>query len=115
MRAHDAEFGPGIEREFRRAVVAGHEIAAEAEKYKAALHQPAHEITDLDQLAHRRGFLTDLQRAAGHLLESAGPLPHLGQNRDDVALDLTRLLGRGSELEFRVNERLAALGRDRLL
>ena len=108
--AHDAEFGSGIEHEPGGAVVAADEIAAEAEKYEAALDQPAQEVADLDQFADRRGFLADLQRAAGHLLEIAGRLLDLGQNRDDIALDLTRLIGGRRELEFRVNERLAALG-----
>src|SRR5579863_8397138 len=108
--AHDAEFGSGIEHEAGGAVVAGHEIAAEAEKDEAALDQPAQEVADLDQFADGGGFLADLQGAAGHRLEIAGRLLDLGQNRDDVALDLTRLIGGRRELEFGVNERLAALG-----
>ena len=104
MLAHDAEFGAGIEHESGGAVVAAHEIAAIAEKHEAAVDEPAQEIADLDQFAVRRGFLADLQRAAGHLRKVAGRRLDLGKNRDDIALDLARLLGRGREFEFRVNE-----------
>ena len=109
--AHDAELGAGIEHEFGGAVVAAHQVAAIAEKHEAALDEPSQEVADLDQFAAGRGFLANLQRAAGHRVEVAGGLVDLGQNRDDVALDFARLLGRRNELEFRVNERLAALGR----
>ena len=110
MLAHDAELGAGIEHEFGGAVVAGHQVAAKAEKDEAALDEPAHEIAHLDQIANCRGLLADLQRAPGHLVEVIGGLVHLGQNRDDVVLDLPSLIGRGRKLEFRVNEGLAALG-----
>src|SRR5271168_4409227 len=115
MLAHDAEFRARIEHEFRCTVVAAYQIAAITEKHEAAVHQPAHEISHLDQLAHRRGLLADLQRAAGHLVEIVGRLMYFAKNRDYIALDFARLRGRRRELELRVNERLAALGRRRLL
>src|SRR5208283_3708650 len=97
--AHDAEFGAGIEHEFGGAVVAAHEITAIAEKHVASVDEPAHEVADLDQFAVRRGLLADLQGAAGHLLKVAGRRADLGKNRDDSALDLARLFGRGRELD----------------
>src|SRR5208282_2933188 len=101
---HDAEFGAWVEREFGGAVVAAHQITAKAEKYEAAVDEPAHQVADLDQFADRRGLVADLQRAAGHLLKVAGRFVDLGQDRDDIVLDLSRLLRPGCQLEFGVNE-----------
>ena len=109
--AHDPELGAGLEHEFGGAVFAGHQVTSIAEKHEAAVDEPSQEVADLDQFAAGRGLLANLQCAAGHLIEIAGGLVDLGQNRDYVALDLACLLGRGDELQFRVNERLAALGR----
>ena len=78
MLAHDAELGAGVECEPGGAVVAVHQVAAKAEKDEAALDEPSQEVADLDQFAVGRGFLADLQRAAGHLIEVVGGLVDFG-------------------------------------
>src|SRR5208337_2063674 len=110
--AHDAEFRARIKLEFRGTVAAAHEKAAIAEKYKAAVDEPAQEIADFDQFAVRRGFFANLQGQSGHPFEIAGRRADLGENGDNIALDFARLFGRGLQLEFRVNERFAALSRE---
>src|SRR5208337_2438817 len=110
--AHDAEFRARIKLEFRGTVAAAHEKAAIAEKYKAAVDEPAQEIADFDQFAVRRGFFANLQGQSGHPFEIAGRRADLGENGDNIALDFARLFGRGRQLEFRVNERFAALSRE---
>ena len=78
MLAHDAELGAGVEGESGGAVVAVHQVAAKAEEDEAALDEPSQEVADLDQFAVGRGFLADLQGAAGHLIEVVSGLVDFG-------------------------------------
>ena len=89
--AENARTGLQVGREDPRTVAGLDPIATVAEENEPAAHQPAEKFAHLDQLAHRRGFIADLQRAFGHPLEIVSRAADLGQHaRTSFAISSAR-------------------------
>ena len=106
--AQNSRTGLQVGREDPRTVAGLDPIATVAEENEPAAHQPAEKFAHLDQLAHRRGFIADLQRAFGHPLEIVSRPADLGQHRANFVRHLLGALRGRMDHEFGPNVGLGA-------